>query len=67
MPLLRPLVPACAVLSMGSAFAAAAVLAQSTGYQTREARQQPVVPFQIADHTWFIGTEGLGGQQQAAR
>ena len=59
MPLLRPLVLACAALSIGSAFAATPVLPQATGYQTREAWRQPVTPFRIADHTWYIGTEGL--------
>ncbi|KIQ98182.1 subclass B3 metallo-beta-lactamase [Lysobacter sp. A03] len=59
MPLLRPLLLACAALTMGSALAATPVLPQATGYQTREAWRQPVTPFRIADHTWYIGTEGL--------
>lgn len=59
MHLLRPLVLACAALTSGSALAAAPVLPQATGYQTREAWRQPVTPFRVADHTWYIGTEGL--------
>lgn len=59
MSLRHPLVVACAVLSINTAFATEPVLPQATGYQTREAWRQPVAPFRIADHTWYIGTEGL--------
>lgn len=59
MLLRHPLVVACAALSISVASAAEPVLPQATGYQTREAWRQPVTPFRIADHTWYIGTEGL--------
>lgn len=55
----RLLAIACTVLLVSPAFAAGPVLPQATGYQTREAWRQPVAPFRIAEHTWYIGTEGL--------
>lgn len=36
-----------------------ALLPQSGRYETDDAWRQPVAPFRIADHTWYIGTEGL--------
>lgn len=81
---IRLLVPICALaaaLLPIPAFAAEPVLPQAKGYQTRDSWRQPVAPFQIAEHTWYIGTEGLsallvktpdgavlidGGVQQAA-
>jgi len=59
MLLRHPLVVVCTVLSISVASAAEPVLPQATGYQTREAWRQPVMPFRIADHTWYIGTQGL--------
>lgn len=41
------------------ATAAEPVLPQSQAYQTPDSWRQPVTPFRIADHTWYIGTEGL--------
>ena len=35
------------------------VLPQSSAYLTNDAWRQPIAPFQIADHTWYIGTQGL--------
>lgn len=35
------------------------VLPQAEAYVTRDSWRQPVAPFQIAEHTWYIGTEGL--------
>ena len=80
MPPLRLLALTCTLLPT-LAFAAEPVLPQSEGYQTRDSWRQPVAPFRIAGHTWYIGTEGLsallvktddgavlidGGVQQAA-
>lgn len=56
---LRLLLLTCALLYPTVAPATAPVLPQSQGYQTRDSWRQPVVPFQIAEHTWYIGTEGL--------
>ncbi|MGH8073401.1 MAG: subclass B3 metallo-beta-lactamase [Lysobacter sp.] len=87
MPPLRLLALTCALLLPTLAIAAepvlprAPVLPQAEGYQTRDSWRQPIAPFQIAEHTWYIGTEGLsallvktpdgavlidGGVQQAA-
>jgi metallo-beta-lactamase class B len=35
------------------------VLPQSGRYETPDSWRQPIPPFRIADHTWYIGTEGL--------
>lgn len=59
MPLLRLIILSCALLSPTLAFAAEPVLPQSKAYQTRDSWRQPVAPFRIAEHTWYIGTEGL--------
>ncbi|MGH8084654.1 MAG: subclass B3 metallo-beta-lactamase [Lysobacter sp.] len=81
MPTLRLLALTCSLLLPTLAVAAEPVLPQSKGYQTRDSWRQPVAPFRIAAHTWYIGTEGLsallvktddgavlidGGVQQAA-
>ncbi|HEY0503202.1 MAG TPA: subclass B3 metallo-beta-lactamase [Lysobacter sp.] len=39
--------------------AAEPVLPQAQGYETTESWRRPVAPIQIADRTWYIGTEGL--------
>ena len=80
MPTLRLLALTCTLLP-ALAIAAEPVLPQSKGYQTPDSWRQPVAPFRIAEHTWYIGTEGLsallvktpdgavlvdGGVQQAA-
>ena len=39
--------------------AAEPVLPQSARYETDDAWRQPVAPFRIAEHTWYIGTQGL--------
>ncbi len=59
MPIFRLLVLASAALSICAASAAAPVLPQAKGYETRAPWRQPVTPFKIADHTWYIGTAGL--------
>ncbi|GAB3375076.1 subclass B3 metallo-beta-lactamase BJP-1 [Lysobacter rhizosphaerae] len=41
------------------AHAAEPVLPQSSRYETDDAWRQPIAPFQLADHTWYIGTQGL--------
>jgi metallo-beta-lactamase class B len=38
---------------------ALALLPQLQAYETPDNWRQPVEPFQIAEHTWYIGTEGL--------
>jgi metallo-beta-lactamase class B len=47
------------VLSPAVALGAEPVLPQLQGYQTPDSWRQPVAPFQIAEHTWYIGTAGL--------
>jgi metallo-beta-lactamase class B len=49
----------CLFASTPLVHAAEPVLPQSSAYLTDDAWRQPVVPFQIADSTWYIGTEGL--------
>jgi len=51
--------PALLALACASSFAAEPVLPQASRYEVDEAWRQPVAPFRIADHTWYIGTEGL--------
>jgi metallo-beta-lactamase class B len=50
---------ATALLLPPVASAAGPVLPQLKAYTTPDSWRQPVAPFQIADHTWYIGTEGL--------
>src|SRR5688572_9772775 len=52
---------AAALLSLStfSAIAAEPVLPQTGRYEVRDAWRQPIAPVRIADHTWYIGTEGL--------
>ena len=52
---------ACALSLLSASLAAAAVdptalLPQSGRYETDDSWRQPVAPFRIADHTWYIGT-----------
>ena len=62
---MRP--PGCAVLACLSIAiavampvqAAEAVLPPSRAYQTPDSWRQPIAPFRIADHTWYVGTEGI--------
>ena len=59
-----PLSPSTLLLAITSpastpARRAEPVLPQSKAYQTPRDWRQPVAPFQIADHTWYIGTQGL--------
>ena len=46
-------------LSIACAFAAEPVLPQTGAYEVPDAWRQPIAPVRIADHTWYIGTEGL--------
>lgn len=50
---------ACLFASTAFAHAAEPVLPQSSAYLTDDAWRQPIAPFQIADHSWYIGTQGL--------
>lgn len=59
MTLLRPLLAACCLPFFASAFAAEPVLPQLRAYETDDSWRQPVTPFRIADHSWYIGTHGL--------
>lgn len=47
------------VTTIATARAAEAPLPQATAYESPEAWRRPVAPFQIAEHSWYIGTEGL--------
>jgi hypothetical protein len=55
----------CAVLACLSIAAATPVpaaepvLPPSSAYQTPDNWRQPVAPFQMADNTWYVGTEGI--------
>ncbi|GAA5080343.1 subclass B3 metallo-beta-lactamase [Lysobacter panacisoli] len=48
-----------AALLQTPAFAAESVLPQAQAYESSESWRRAVAPFQIADRTWYIGTEGL--------
>ena len=48
----------CLAFSAGS-LAAEPPLPQLKGYEAQPKWLQPVQPFAIAGHTWYIGTEGL--------
>ena len=51
---------ACAAsLVVAGANAAEPVLPPSQAYQTPDSWRQPIAPFRIAEHTWYIGTAGL--------
>lgn len=50
---------ACLFATAQFAHAVEPVLPQLQAYEVKDAWRQPVAPFQIADHTWYIGTEGL--------
>ena len=39
--------------------AAEPALPQLEAYEVKESWRQPVTPFRIADHTWYVGTAGL--------
>lgn len=48
-----------ALLSAFATHAAEPLLPQAEAYESSDAWRRPVAPFQIADRTWYIGTEGL--------
>ena len=51
---------ACLVTATASPLLAAeSVLPPSSAYQTPDSWRQPIGPFRIADHTWYVGTEGI--------
>lgn len=57
----RNFVPCVLALLLAPGFASAAepVLPQLEAYEVKESWRQPVTPFRIADHTWYVGTAGL--------
>jgi len=57
----RNFVPCVFALLLAPGFATAAepVLPQLEAYEVKESWRQPVTPFRIADHTWYVGTAGL--------
>jgi metallo-beta-lactamase class B len=56
---LLPPILACGVLLSAAAHAAEPVLPQLKAYETEAGWRQPVAPFALADHSWYIGTAGL--------
>jgi metallo-beta-lactamase class B len=59
MPRLPALLAASALLFVASAPASDAVLPPFEANRTPESWRRPVAPFRVADHSWYIGTEGL--------
>ena len=57
----RRLIALACTTSMAVACAQAAepVLPPSQAYETPDYWRQPIAPFRIADHTWYIGTAGI--------
>lgn len=49
----------CLLAAVSLAHASEPVLPPSSRYETDDAWRQPVAPFQLAEHTWYIGTQGL--------
>lgn len=58
-PLLGPLAACGLLLAAATSEAAEPPLPQLKAYTTRESWRQPVPPFRLADHSWYVGTEGL--------
>ena len=50
---------ACCLLLSGAALAAEPALPQLKAYEADDGWRRPVAPFALADHSWYIGTEGL--------
>ncbi len=46
-------------LSLGCSSAAEPAFPQLRAYEVDESWRQPIAPLQLADHTWYIGTQGL--------
>ena len=59
MPTLRLLVTLCCLALAFSAGASEPLLPPSPRHETPDPWRQPVPPFRIAEHTWYIGTAGL--------
>ncbi|TQD45171.1 subclass B3 metallo-beta-lactamase [Marilutibacter aestuarii] len=55
----RTVLAALLALTAWPTLAAEAPLPQLQAYEVREAWRQPIEPFRIAEHTWYIGTQGL--------
>jgi len=58
---IRNFVPCVLALLLAPCLAPAAepVLPQLEAYEVKESWRQPVAPFRIADHSWYVGTAGL--------
>jgi metallo-beta-lactamase class B len=58
---IRNFVPCVLALLLAPWLASAAepVLPQLEAYEVKESWRQPVAPFRIADHSWYVGTAGL--------
>jgi metallo-beta-lactamase class B len=54
----RASIPGALLLSV-AVFAAEPVLPQLKAYETDDSWRQPVPPFALAEHSWYIGTAGL--------
>lgn len=50
---------ACCLLLPAVVRASEPVLPQLQAYETEESWRQPVTPFALADHSWYVGTAGL--------
>ena len=48
-----------AALLLPLPLAAQSVLPQTKAYEVPESWRRPVQPFQVAERTWYVGTEGL--------
>lgn len=55
----RCVVAALCLLPMIASAANPPALPQLKAYETEKSWRQPVTPFQIADNSWYIGTQGL--------
>ena len=66
MILRRTSIATCLLLS-GSALAAEPVLPQLQAYEAEASWRQPIVPFALADNTWYVGTAGLSALLQLKR
>ncbi|MDI9239211.1 subclass B3 metallo-beta-lactamase [Lysobacter sp. LF1] len=59
---MRPIAVSVLLTALLSTFAASAaepLLPQAKAYESSDDWRRPVAPFQIAERTWYIGTEGL--------
>src|SRR5690349_17580018 len=59
MSILRATLAVAVALFVSLAFAADKPLPQLEAYTVPDAWRQPIAPLQLADHTWYIGTESI--------